>query len=275
MESIVWPARANTISVFGIVHRLGLEVGGLASIGRNPVDFLRLVRPEGLSLFEHIGAGPYVTANMLLSHGSIDAGRNAELLGPAGHRENAKPMPGMRTWNPAERIAYPSINEIGLARKLAENVAAQFDAAVALAREKRVDLLMLRVEDFDVTTHTFYAQIAQSGKDDGQGVIWDIYRYADTRLQELWQALDADDVFIVMSDHGIRSALDHSEDAVFLAMGPGIPAGRAEGQPDIEGLPRALADILSVPSTWKDTGIAPWARSSRADPRAAAAKPAP
>ena len=40
------------------------------------------VLPTRPNLFETLGAGPVVTANMLLAHGRIDAGRHAELIGP-------------------------------------------------------------------------------------------------------------------------------------------------------------------------------------------------
>ncbi len=260
MEFLVWPERGRTVSVIGLVHRLGLEIGGLASVGSNPVDFLRAFRPEGLSLFEKIGAERFVTANMLLTHGSIDAGRNAKLIGPNGLRHDAQPVSAVRALSAEERSAFPRLTD-PIAEQLAEAMAAQFDAAADMARRGRVDLLMLRIESFDVLTHTFYGRLAQTRQDDGDAVLLDAYRYADRRIGELWSALDADDVLIVMSDHGIRSALDHAEDAFFVAAGPGIPHARAEGQPHLAGLPRVLAGLFGIDTDWPDTGVAAWDES--------------
>ena len=71
-------------------------------------------------------------------------------------------------------------------------------------------------------------------------------------------ALDADDILIVMSDHGIRTAMEHQSDAIFIAVGPGIPAGRAPSTPDLRGVPRVIADLLEIETHWPDTGVAPW-----------------
>ena len=64
-----------------------------------------------------------------------------------------------------------------------------------------------------------------------------------------------------MSDHGIRTAMEHAREALFIAAGPGIPKGRAPGAPELAGVPRALADLLGVETDWRDTGVAPWAKT--------------
>jgi hypothetical protein len=58
-----------------------------------------------------------------------------------------------------------------------------------------------------------------------------------------------------MSDHGIRNAMEHAEDAIFLAAGEGVPRGRVPGEPDIGGVPRVLADWLGVATDWPDGGF--------------------
>jgi len=75
------------------------------------------------------------------------------------------------------------------------------------------------------------------------------------------ELLDEDDIFIVMSDHGIRTAMEHSRFAFFVVTGPGVPRGRATGEPDLRGVSRVLADLFGVATDWPETGVAPWAHS--------------
>jgi len=86
-----------------------------------------------------------------------------------------------------------------------------------------------------------------------------VYRYIDARIGALHAHLDADDVLIVMSDHGIRTAMEHDRPALFVATGAGVPTGRAPGQPSLRGVSRVLADLLGIATTWPDTGVASWA----------------
>jgi phosphopentomutase len=88
-----------------------------------------------------------------------------------------------------------------------------------------------------------------------------VYRYIDARLGEVHDLLDADDVMIAMSDHGIRTAMEHSRHALFVVAGPGVPVGRAAGSPPLRGVPRMVADLLDVTTDWSDAGLAPWARA--------------
>jgi len=62
----------------------------------------------------------------------------------------------------------------------------------------------------------------------------------------------------VMSDHGIRTAMEHETDALFVLAGEGIPTGRAPGEPHLRGVPRILAGLLGIETPWPDSGIASW-----------------
>jgi phosphopentomutase len=73
----------------------------------------------------------------------------------------------------------------------------------------------------------------------------------------LHAALDADDLLVVMSDHGIRTAMEHDENALFILTGPGVPVARLAGTPSLRGVPRALAQLLGVETAWPDAGLAP------------------
>ena len=68
--------------------------------------------------------------------------------------------------------------------------------------------------------------------------------------------------------------MEHSSQAIFVAVGAGVPAGRAPGEPDLRGVSRVLADLLGVPTEWPDLGVAPFATAlarAPASPEATAA----
>jgi hypothetical protein len=64
-----------------------------------------------------------------------------------------------------------------------------------------------------------------------------------------------------MSDHGIRTAMEHDRAALFVATGAGVPVGRASGNPSLRGVARVLADLLGVETAWPETGIAGWSHT--------------
>jgi hypothetical protein len=257
MENLVWPMRGRQITFLGLVHHLGVELAGLSSVGSNPLGFLSAVLPEGDSLFDTVGARDRVAANMLFSHGMIDAGRHAELVGPEGRRREARSIQAFRPLTKQERERFPALTDPASPRlrPLIETLAAELDAAHALAEESDVDLLMLRIEPLDILTHALFQDLTGTRQDDGEARLLTVYRYLDERLGELLGALDADDVLVVLSDHGIRTPLEHERDALFVAAGGGLAAGRVPGRPDLRGVPRALAGLLGIETQWPETGI--------------------
>ena len=116
----------------------------------------------------------------------------------------------------------------------------------------------MRIEPLDILTHAHFADTVVDGQDDGEGLLYDVYRYLDERLAALSDALDQDDVLVIMSDHGIRTAMEHSSSAMFVAHGANVPRGRSAGRPDLRGVARALADLQGVETHWPDSGVAPW-----------------
>ena len=143
-------------------------------------------------------------------------------------------------------------------------IAAEFDTAAEIAQAGEVDFLALRVESLDILTHSHFAQTARTGQDDAKNFLYELYRYIDTRLGEVHNLLDEDDIFIVMSDHGIRTSMEHSRHAMFVATGLGVPSGRAEGRPALRGVSAVVADLMGFDSSWPRTGVAPWSRTSTA-----------
>lgn len=264
LQSLVWPAPAATVpDTLGWIHHLGLELAGLESVGRNPVGWLSLLLPERPNLFETLGSGPLVTANMLLAHGRIDAGRHAEVVGPHGDRRDLPSQQAYRPLREDELSRHPALVHDAETKKFAETIAAEMDAAEEIARDGEVDFLFLRLEALDLITHAHFGALDGRGQDDAGGPLTATYRYIDERLADLHALLDADDWLVYLSDHGIRSVMEHEEDAVFAAIGDGVPTGRAPGRPALRGVPRSLAAMLGVETDWPRTGATPWLFAGR------------
>jgi hypothetical protein len=261
MEALVWPGRGARPSLLGLAHRFGVELAGLASIGENPVGALAWLLPEAPDFFSVVGSGPHAAANLLFAHGGIQAGRHGIVTGPEGRRRQLALGASARDLSAGERERFPELAAVRAERDAVHlrTIAAELDAAEQLVREGEVDLFALRVEPLDILTHAHFAEAARDGQDDGAGLLFEVYRYLDARVGAVHEQLDEDDVLVVMSDHGIRTAMEHSRHAFFVASGAGVAPGRADGSPEIAGVPRALASLLGVRTAWPDTGVAAWA----------------
>jgi len=259
MEALVWPTRGSRVSFLGLAQRMGLELGGLASVGENPLRFLSAVLPEDESLFDAVGAESRVAANLLFSHGGIDAGRNAEVVGPHGARRLAELPHAYRVLSAEEKARFAELGADPKHRSKFQAIAAELDSALQIVEAGEVDLLLLRLEALDLLTHAYFGALVEGRQDDGASPLLDAYRYIDARLAELYAAMDRDDLLIVLSDHGIRTPMEHEEDAIFVAIGEGVPRGRAPGTPGLDGVPRVLARLMGIERDWPDTGLAPWA----------------
>jgi len=261
LEALVWPDRRTGASIAGTFYRFGVELAGLESVGSNPFEALSWVLPETQSLFAAVGAGERSAANLLLAHGGIRAGRHGEVTGPHGATRALALGRARRPLDAGERARFPDLARASDAIDVhyVETIAAEFDATDQVLREGEVDLIAVRIEPLDILTHAHFAEAVRDGQDDGAGLLFDVYRYADARIGALHAFLDADDVLIVMSDHGIRTAMEHDRPALFVATGGGVPSGRATGHPALRGVSRVLADLLGVSTKWPDTGVASWA----------------
>jgi len=266
LEALVWPGRRSGGSFVGLLHQLGVEVAGLASVGRNPLAALSWILPRDDDLFSTIGSREHAAANLLFSHGGIRAGRHSEITGPEGLRRRYPIATSSRDLDRSERERWP-----GLVGSIPERdalhlrtIAAEFDMAAEIARAGEIDFLALRIEPLDILTHAHFAQTVRTAQDDGNSFLFEIYRYIDARLGETHNLLDEDDVFIVMSDHGIRTAMEHSRHALFVATGRGVPAGRADGWPALQGVSAVVADLMGLDENWPRTGVAPWSRTASA-----------
>ena len=265
LEAIVWPERRGGASFVGLVHQVGVEVAGLASVGENPFSALSWILPEDEDLFSILGSKKYSAANLLFSHGGIKAGHHSEITGPNGLRRRLPIATSSRDLNVEERKRWPGLATDSERDAVhIRSIAAEFDTAAEIAGAREVDFLALRVESLDILTHSHFAQTARTGQDNGNRFLYELYRYIDTRLGKVHNLLDEDDIFIVMSDHGIRTAMEHSRHAMFVATGRGVPLGRADGRPALRGISAAVADLMGMDVSWPRTGVAPWARASSA-----------
>jgi len=175
------------------------------------------------------------------------------VVGPHGERGQLPGRRAKRALTEAERALVLTDSE--LFRGLLEEMAADFDALETVAREGHGDLVILRVASLDLMTHGLLPDAVASGQDDGEALLLGVYRYVDRRLGEVRSALDADDILVVMSDHGIRTAMEHDPAAVFVAVGGDVPVGRAAGTPELRGVGRVFAELLGVETSWPDTGV--------------------
>ncbi len=256
MRSLVHPHSQGRVGMFSVLYALGEELKGLSSVTTNPAGALAWLLPEEEDLFASIGAGSRQAANLLFAHGALSGGANAVITGPAGAQRQLGNLRVQRPLSTVEKQRHPALAAIAEDRReLVERIAAELDTATTLAGDGEVDLLLLRIEALDLITHGFYSELAESRQDDGEGVLASAYRYLDERLGELHAALDQDDVLIVLSDHGIRTAMQHDVHALFVMAGGGIPVGRSPGTPDFRGVPLLLAKLLSLDVTWQDTGV--------------------
>ncbi|MCH8133063.1 MAG: alkaline phosphatase family protein [Myxococcales bacterium] len=256
MESLIYPTRGEQLSFLGLVHRMGLEIGGLASVATNPFDFLSAALPMRPNLFETIGAGDRVAVNMLFSHGRVEAGHHAEAVGPFGKRLKIATGPVFRPLRRDERERMPVTRSNPEVRVHVEAIAGEFDSGSELFAAGEVDLLLLRIEALDILTHMLVHDLLENGQDDGEAALHSIYRYIDDRMAELYHRMDEDDIIVVMSDHGIRTGSQHETDAIFVVLGPGISKTRIAGRPDLKGIPAMFARLLGVDvPEWPSAGL--------------------
>ncbi len=165
-----------------------------------------------------------------------------------------------------EHARHPALRHDADTKKFAETIAAEMDAAEQIVRAGEVDFLFLRLEALDLLTHAHFGPLDGRGQDDGRGPLLAAYRYIDERLAALSSLMDEDDWLIYLSDHGIRSSMQHEEDAISVVYGRGVPRGRADGRPSLRGVPHSLAAMLDVDTNWPDTGTAPRLRLADSDP---------
>jgi tetratricopeptide (TPR) repeat protein len=265
IRAIANPSTHGVSSYPGLLYQIGTEIESMNFVGVNPFGALRWVTAGEDNLFATLGATHLAVANMLRSYGPMQAGRDARVTGPYGRERQISGLRGTRQLSPEEKRRHPGLaRTTGGGQKLIEEMAADFDALDALAADAEVDLVMFRLDSLDVFTHTYFAQAVESAQDDGDLALYWFYRYMDERLGKLFDTLDQDDILIVMSDHGIRTALEHDRHALFVATGGQVPVGRITGNPSLRGTGVMLAQLFGIQTAWPETGMEVWTSKEKA-----------
>ena len=137
-----------------------------------------------------------------------------------------------------------------LRRKFVETQWKAMHARRLLAEEaiktRAFDLVIVRYASFDLIHH--YGSVLTSSQDTFLEDLHGFYRYADDSIGTLRKLMDADDIFILLSDHGSRDMVRHHRDSVFAAAGDGIPRNRYLGRSDIRVFPGWVVALLGAPA---------------------------
>jgi hypothetical protein len=218
---------------------------------------------------EALAARDLSTALLLRGHGAIKARTTGSVITPDGAGE---PIPWARfaslddevrgRWEAEKKPLLERVPEERrerLGRQLDQwftELTAMFDSTeLAWARDD-VDLVLAHVDPTDFVAHVTYGDYARAGQDDGHNAMLAVYRAVDARIARLLPRVDADDLLVVVSDHGTQSSFVHAEEAFFAAVGPGIEAHRMEGEPRFRTVPSLLAHYFGGPEpTWPSGGV--------------------
>jgi hypothetical protein len=69
------------------------------------------------------------------------------------------------------------------------------------------------------------------------------YEIVDAELGELVRVLEPDDDLLILSDHGMRTSVEHDPECIFIAQGPSFRPGRVTGLTAEQLLPTFLKTI--------------------------------
>ena len=227
LEALVWPNRHAATTFVGLVHRFGVELAGLASVGENPFAALSWVLPETARSVRHARRGALLgrepAARPRRHPGGTTRRGHRTLRATAAHSASAR---SARDLDADERERFPTLAAARRERDAVHvrTIAAEFDTAEEIVRGGRgrpagpahraprhPDPRALRRDG-----------ARRTGRRPRPALLRSIAT-STPASREVHELLDADDVFIVMSDHGIRTAMEHSRYAIFVATGPGSP----------------------------------------------------
>jgi hypothetical protein len=256
MAAMTQPQTTPRVTLLRSLVLLGDQLAVASSIHENPLAVLDSVLPTSPSLFQTLGADDKVAVNFTFGTAGIHSGTNRERIGPHGAVGELHVEHERRDLTADERARFPLLAQVpSTVHTSRDEMLAQFDTIVGVAHDPSVDFFFTRIDHTDITTHNTFLPLSRGGQDDGAHYLLEVYRYCDARIGEVASALDDDDVLVVMSDHGTRTAMDHDPATVFVASGGGLVPGRIAGAPSITGIPRVFADLLGVSTTWPATGI--------------------
>jgi hypothetical protein len=260
MQQLTWPGGPAVPSVLAQVHRMGEEVAANDGWPANPLETLAWLLPQREDATHVLGSGELRAVDLLFAPGQAGQGRAARVIGPHAKSTPLPTRAPRRPLTPSELAAYPRLQ--GEFAPLAATVQATMDRAVELAADRTLDVVWLRVDPLDTATHAALGNQGPARQDNGTLPLMDFYRLLDARTGDVVNALGVHDVLLVISDHGIKTSMEHDERAVFILQGNGIRPGRLLENLPMGHVARLVADLAGVTTPWPGQGVASSLRSA-------------
>jgi hypothetical protein len=218
------------------------------------IRFLSGASPKS-DLWNHLRSNGKTSANLIYSDiwcNSRDE-RSEDTLKRLGLPSEEDVLAGLRGGieeNEFIRSVFPDPSQVldqrrDFVRWIWEDMAIKTTIAREAWRKGDFDFLMVRFAAVDLVHH--YDSLVLGSNRDALSLLNSVYRALDREVRALRGELDADDVFILLSDHGSKDRLLHHRDAIFVASGGGIPPKGYIGREDIRVLPFLISGLLGVP----------------------------
>jgi hypothetical protein len=253
IQSIVRPSKGGAVGVMRQLVELGEQVAAFRGDHANPIASLSLLAPDTADLFAVLGRGERRAVNLMLSHGAIDAGETFVIRGPRGET-NPVSHKRRRPLRSDELERYPVFGTDAESPWMLE-LPAVFESTLASVDDQSLDFVLAHIDATDRAAHTYIDTLERSGVELVGNFLIELYRFVDEWIAKVVRSIDADDVLIVFSDHGMKGGLAHDRASLFIAYGGDVQPGRVAGEPALRGLPRVFADLLGEPTDWESTGL--------------------
>lgn len=244
IAKIVRPSTGAITSFLEDMHALGVQSAQVLD-GDNLFAPLSLLLPDRPDVFEALARGGRSSVNLLLKKASIDPGRVDMITRPDSTRVPFARPPRFRVLRPDELALLPEGKIPADAEYDFTEVAGAFDALEAAIRDPSLDFAMVHVDGTDTLAHTTGNELRRAHGSTPPALL-SLYRYVDHRLAAVLPQVDEDDVLVVFSDHGIQNAVEHDEQALFLALGGGIEPATFDDVVPLDGIPHLLLSLLNV-----------------------------
>jgi hypothetical protein len=228
------------------LERLGQQLQAATAQPKNLLREINLfTQTQRRTLIDVVAEKKHVM-NMLFGHGAIQAGE-AGLTGPAGREPIAQRT--VRHLTEDDDLSLPLLQENNSYRAQFEAAAAQFDDLVGYVSAKKADLYLYRYDPTDILAHEFLSKWSSAGKIERKSLFFDSYRYLDRRLRDVSAAMDADDVLMVISDHGTKNSANHDKMSLLMMYQKSVDGGHV-ASPQLRHLPSWIVRILCLDEPW-------------------------
>lgn len=113
------------------------------------------------------------------------------------------------------------------------------------------DVMLLRLPAVDILTHGFFENT--DAYSERNLLLEAVYIYLDEVVGELRASLDEDDLFLLISDHGIKDGLSHHPEAMFIGEGPGLDGVGGRADFAIDRFPHIVFSLMTE-GAWPSGG---------------------